>query len=79
VRAREVEAIEPRQASIHRRSLSDVNRRGILLRRARRAPVYGRLIEQVRPREAMPAEGDVVAVVGAAFERNTTFSFEGNP
>jgi len=38
---------------------------------------YGRMIEQVRPREAAPAGGDVVTVVGAGFDKDTVFSFGG--
>jgi len=38
---------------------------------------YGRVLGQIRPREALPAGGDVVTVVGAGFERETVFSFGG--
>jgi hypothetical protein len=38
---------------------------------------YGRMLEQVRPREALPTGGDVVTVVGSGFEDTTVFSFGG--
>jgi hypothetical protein len=38
---------------------------------------YGRMLEQVRPREALPAGGDVVTVVGTGFENDTVVSFGG--
>ncbi len=34
---------------------------------------YGRMLEQVRPREALPRGGDVVTLVGAGFDRDTAF------
>ena len=38
---------------------------------------YGRMVEAVRPREVLPAGGDVVSVVGAGFEEDTEFAFGG--
>ncbi|MFP4028269.1 MAG: IPT/TIG domain-containing protein [Candidatus Brocadiia bacterium] len=38
---------------------------------------YGRMVEEFRPREALPRGGDVVTAVGAGFEKNTVFSFNG--
>ncbi|MFP4026870.1 MAG: IPT/TIG domain-containing protein [Candidatus Brocadiia bacterium] len=36
---------------------------------------YGRLLEEVRPREAIPKGGSVVTMIGAGFEENTSFLF----
>lgn len=38
---------------------------------------YGRLLEQVRPREVLPTGGEVVTVRGAGFEDSTIFRFGG--
>ncbi len=40
---------------------------------------YGRMLREVRPREAMPAGGDVVTVLGGGFDEDTVFSFGGRP
>ncbi len=40
---------------------------------------YGRMLEALRPREALPAGGDVVTVLGAGFEKDTLFTIGGKP
>ncbi|MFP4056571.1 MAG: IPT/TIG domain-containing protein [Candidatus Brocadiia bacterium] len=40
---------------------------------------YGRVLQAVRPREALPDGGDVVTVTGAGFEKDTVFAFNGQP
>jgi len=59
----------------NRHSLNVVNPNGLVGDLKGGVP-YGRMLEQVRPREALPA-GDVVTVVGAGFEDATVFSFGG--
>ncbi len=59
-----------------RHALSVQNPNGLVGDLERGVP-YGRLIEQVRPREAAPEGGEVVTVLGAGFDQRTAVTFGG--
>ena len=55
-------------------SLRVINPNGLFGVLEGRVPL-GRLVEQIRPREALPEGGDVVTLVGGGFERDTVVTF----
>jgi len=66
----------PALAANERHALSVANPNGLAGDLARGVP-YGRLLEQVRPREAAPGGGDVVHLLGAGFEDKTIVTIGG--
>jgi len=68
----------PDLAADRRHELVVINPSGLSARAAGGVP-YGRLIERVQPREALPAGGDVVTVLGGGFEKGTAILFGGKP
>ena len=57
-----------------RHPLTVINPSG-LAAELKRGVAYGRMIEEVRPREALPEGRDIVSVLGAGFEEETVFLF----
>ncbi len=72
--AQKLTCVVPQLSSGKRHALSVINPNGLRGTLDRGVP-YGRFLEEVRPREALPSGGDLVTVVGAGFEEDTVFEF----
>ena len=70
--ARELLVTLPELPAGQRHALVAVNPNGLAGELTGGVP-YGRMIESVRPREALPRGGDIVTVLGAGFGKGTTF------